>query len=176
MTLGNVEAALVLEPILRDQGEISKKRPLQLRSWSLWYLYWQVLICVFVFVLKARHILFLVDFESTCLVHASLTFDVCLFFLYFLFAFADCMIAFSFYKRPGPLNGRKHFCKAWHICVRVCFCIICLPLQIACLLLSFCKRPMGENIFAMLDKTFSAPFHKNTAFTTQYNWCMKYHQ
>ena len=119
VTSGNVEAALVLEPVLRDQGEISKERPLQLGSWSLWYLYWQVLICVFVFVfvLQTRLILFLVDFESTCLVHASLTFNVCLFFLYFLFAFADCMIAFSFYKRPGPLNGRKHLCKAFRIIV-----------------------------------------------------------
>ena len=40
--LGDVEAALFLEPILGDQGEISKERPLQFCSRSLWYLYWQV--------------------------------------------------------------------------------------------------------------------------------------
>ena len=33
--VGDAEAALLLEPILGDQGEISKERPIQLRSRSL---------------------------------------------------------------------------------------------------------------------------------------------
>ena len=44
--VGDAEAALLLEPILGHQGEISKERPFQLRSRSLWYLYWQVFKCV----------------------------------------------------------------------------------------------------------------------------------
>ena len=135
-------------------------------------------LCVFVFVLQTGHILFLVDFKSTCLVHASRTFYVCL-VLYFLFAFADCMIAFYFCKRPGPMNGRKHLCKAWHN-IYMCVCLFLYSLfaylQIACLLLSFLQKTNGRKHLGMLDITFSAPFHKNNAFTTQYNRCMKYHQ
>ena len=178
MTSGNVEAALVLEPVLRDQGEVSKERPLQLRSWSLWYLYWQVLICVFVFVfvLQTRLILFLVDFESTCLVHASLTFKVCLFFCIFCSPLQIAWLLFLFTKDQDHWMGENIFAKLdIFVCVFVFAFFVCLCRLHACCY-PFCKRPIGENIFAMLDITFSAPFHKNNAFTTQYNWCMKFHQ
>ena len=40
--VGDVEAALILEPVLWDQGEISKERTFKFCSRSFWYLYWQV--------------------------------------------------------------------------------------------------------------------------------------
>ena len=43
--VGDVEAALILEPVLWDQGEISKERTFKFCSRSFWYLYWQVDIC-----------------------------------------------------------------------------------------------------------------------------------
>ena len=137
--------------------------------------FWSLFVFVFVFVPQTRHILFLVDFESTCFSDILCLFGFCIFCLPLQIAW----LFFAFCKRSGPMNGRKHLCKAWHN-IYMCVCLFLYSLfaclQIACLLLSFLQKTNGRKHLGMLDITFSAPFHKNNAFTTQYNRCMKYHQ
>ena len=141
--------------------------------------FWSLCVCVCVCVCPTNQTHFVIGRPREHMFSSCFSDILCLFgFCIFCLPLQIAWLFFAFCKRPGPMNGRKHLCKAWHN-IYMCVCLFLYSLfaclQIACLLLSFCKRPMGENIFAMLHITFSAPFHKNNAFPTQYNTCMKYH-
>ena len=134
---------------------------------------------VFVFGLQTRHIFFLVDFESTCLVHASLTFNVCLFFFIFCSPLQIAWLLFLFTKDQDHWMGENIFAKLdIFVCVFVFAFFVCLCRLHACCY-PFAKDQWEKTSLRCLTKhsphLFTKTMHSQLSITDAWNFINNLH-
>ena len=136
--------------------------------------FWSLCVFVFVFFLQTRLILFLVDFESTCLVHASLIFYICLVFVYFVCLCRLYACCYPFAKEQDEWTEENIVAKLdiTFICAYVCFCILCLPVcRLHACCYPFAKEQWKKTSLRCLHSPhlFTKTMHSQLSITDAWN-------